>query len=494
MRTLALVLVMCAVAAHAGTMRCFVREHEWVDDEGLGWAAEIDTISEHPDLLELAALSFKPVVAGTSGCVHRQHFNDIQLGWAVQAGATVPFASYPTHCDDRIQLSFGVSTMGSEVWGEEPRHVTDGELFAPHDGRVDMQTGTTNVRQHATRWRRLTVRWATGSRREPVATPFTVHVCVMEHDNAPPLEVDMDAWREVDPPRILPLAECVREFGGHCGANVGWAAEERVELRAHTDVNRLHPTRLENGWHLPSAFDAGVHKPGSLKPHFHFGWHCETGVGDSEAKWHLDGYTLHLDHLAARCNDPLADEQPGKSFVWSTKDEDNMDSYKVHSDHVNVLPAQYHPKQKPHTQIFTEAEAKKAWKHAGVDEPVLAEAHSHGRRQEGVAAEGCCGYGCCTDCSGDDYWWVWLIFLLVLLLVPGCILFVAWATSWDLNDWHYYEDPAPRTSTTVQTRYYADQADYKRTHGRDPPVHTHNVTQQTTTAPARHHHRYYPGY
>lgn len=486
-RTWVAVLLCAVAAASAAELRCFVREYKWEDDAGLGWAVEIDTLVDRPELLELGSLAFQPVKPGSSGCLHHQRHNTLEFGWAVRSGGTVPFASFATHCEDRVELAFGVSTMGAEVWGPDARHITDGSMFAPQGGRVDMQTGTTNVREHASRWRRLTARWATGSHRQPGA-PIMVHVCALEHDNKP-LDVP-EEWREVGTPRILPLADCVREFGGHCGVNVGWVAQEDVSLRAHTDTNRVHPQSLENGWHLPSVFDAGAHLPGSLKPHFHLGWACDLGLRDVEAKWHLDGYTLHMDHLAARCNDPLADEQPGRTFVWSTKDEDNMQRYKVQGDHVNTLPAQHHPNQKPHSESFTQAQAEHAWKKAGVETPVLADrVHSRSARQV-VQDEGCgCGYGCCTDC--DDSWWVLLVLFGLLLLVPAVFIGLALCGAWDWNDWHSYEDPASRTSTTVRTRYYADQEDYRRTHGREPPVHTHQVAQQTTSYGGHHYHHSY---
>lgn len=480
MRPLILLFAL-AVAASAASLRCFVREYEWQDDAGLGWATEIDTIVERPELLELASLQFRPVKPGTSQCEHHQRFNDVEFGWAVQNGGTVPFASYPTHCEDRVELSFGISTMGSERWGHEARHVTGGQLFAPQGGRVDMQTGTTNVREHSTRWRRLTARWATGSRRE-VAVPVMVHVCALEHDNQV-LDVSKE-WREIDTPRILPLADCVREFGGHCGVNVGWAASESVELEAHTGVNRVHPKSLENGWHLPSTYESGVHKPTSLKPHFHFGWACDLGLRDVEAKWHLDGYTLHIDHYAARCNDPLADSQPGRTFVWSTNDEDRMEKYKVHGDHVDIRPAQHHPNEKPKTEVFTQKQADKAWKKAGVSEPVVADqvAHAHGRRQSTETVCGC-GYGCCDDCNNNN-WWVGLVLLAVFLLVPVGILFFVLFGGWGCDDWHPYDEPGSHAGT----RYYADEDEYRRIHGQDPPVHTHNATGH------RHHHHHHYAY
>jgi len=464
MRLCILLIVVVTVVHATLNFRCFSREYEWQDDSGIGWYIEIDTLSERPELLQLASIEFRPVRPGTSGCVHHQHINDLYLGWAVDDGGSIEFANYPTHCEDRAELSFGVSNLGSEYWGYDARHVTDGKLYAPQDGRIDMQTGTVNIRQHATRWRRLTARWTTGSRREP-ALPLSISVCILSKETP-----DVGAeWMEFPPPRIVPIADCVREFGGRCGVNVGWVAAQDVSLTAHTDENRIHPKSLENGWDLPSSFASGVHLPNKVSPHMHFGWTCDLGAQEAEAKWHLDGYTLHLNMMAQRCNDPLADAQPGRTFVWTTDDRAYMEGYKQSGDKMHAWLAKDN-KDAPKTHSISHEKAQKAWKNAGVDTPIIAEqvAHSHGQRQ--VDQENCVGYGCCTNCAAEN-WWVAFIFFGFFLFIPFFILLLACWSGWDWSDWTQYSHPE------YGAIYCADADDFRRIRQQ---VHHH------------HHHHHHP--
>lgn len=362
---LLLVLIACVYAQ----LLCTVQELNWSrQSDNRSYAVEIDVITGRPVMLELSGIQLAP--AAVSLCVHGQKRDDVRLGWAQPGGGSLPFFQAPIYCDDQRPLAFGVSNLASELWGDSRRSVIDDAVFAPQSARVDMTTATYHTRQQPLRLRRLVLDTASGSLRAPIGS-LLVHSCVLEHD-AP--AVLPQGARITTAPRLLPLADCVRAFGGHCGVNVGYvnSAGAPIELRRHSDVNRLHPSWLENGWTLPSHFEPGLHRPDSMQRHWHFGWRCDSGLDDDEAKWHLDGRTLHLDHMAMRCSEASGESRPGSSFSWYNSAEDRLSAVREGiDDKVTVHAAAQH--ETPHVQQISQADAERAWKQNNVAQPYLSQ-------------------------------------------------------------------------------------------------------------------------
>ena len=429
---LLLATVVVVVSASSSPVRCFLREYEWQNDtDAVFYIRGLDALSARPLLLALVDVT----VAHTSvdRCVAAAHRVDmLALGWRFDGMpstvAGVPFAHLPVRCADTAPLEFALSSLGAETWGAEPpsvKRVRSAAPYAPQYGRVDMLTASApagGVLQPS-RTRTLTLSTTSHSVRVPVA-PLLVQSCVLatELGDAP---VD-PRWRELlAVPRLLPLAECIRAYGGHCGVNLGYVMSgDAVNLSRHTDANRLHPASLENGFSLPETFTRGYHAPGAMTPHLHLGWPCDSAVrGNEEAKWHLDGYTLHLDALAERC----------------FNSEDGM-------------PAPGH--------LFSTPESVHESAHSSVDEDSTPP-HALARRDDD-----CCACpDTCTDC---DSWWGVLVFFGVLLAIPLVVLAIAWAYSYDWVDGPSYVFPDPHNPTVH--RHYQSPHEYAALHGRYPPV------------------------
>jgi hypothetical protein len=198
----------------------------------------------------------------------------------------------------------------------------------------------------------------------------------------------------------------------------------------------------------------------------HFGWACDMGGSAAlvEAKWHLDGWTLHLDALAQRCFDAGA-PPPGKTFVWDATQQLSLDGFKAD---VSFVPDAAAQSERPHVAAVDHAAAVDAWRQAGVAHPymssVAADAHavanveavSHRGRRD---SDNNC-WDTCTDCT-DDWWWVWVVFgAFLLFFFVFVVVLIFWCNP------ELYEFPHPHHPD--KTHVYESPAHYRALHGHDP--------------------------
>lgn len=465
MRRLLFVALLAACAYAQAS--CFLREYEWQQDTDGTWFVDIDAGAPRPILLELHEISLRAPDANT--CVRGAKADYVALAWD-----RIPFAQLPVACHDKHDITFGLSTLGSERWGDTPRAPTDGTLFVPQMGRTDMTTAAASAAQQPQRYRRLRMWMVSGGTRTPM-NALLVEACVL--GAATELNV---AARTVVAPRLLPIASCVHAFGGHCGADIGWVnmAGEPIELAAHSLDNRMSPAYIENGWTLPSTFEPGVHLPDSLRPRMHLGWPCDVGGATAvEAKWHLDGRTLHLDGVAQRCT--LEVSAPGHVLVSSetpterTKAEEA--AWHAAADGASIVQAFAEQSERPHVAQTAHEVAVENWQKAGVQFPyysrINAEAHrvSNEAAVNHRAARDDDWNNCSNSCCGDDCnaWWISLIVIgaFLLLLFFMLVVCIWWA---DPEGWHWYSHPR------VPHEYhpYESPEEYERIHGRAAPKST----------------------
>jgi len=459
----ALVLVVCLTATVAAQAHCYVGQYDWQpDDDGHGWYVDVDTVAATPVLLELQDMAVGPPDANR--CVSAAHADYIVLAWD-----RVPFAQYPVPCG-RHTLYFGVSTLGADMWGTDARSPSDGTLFAPQMGRADMLTGTASAATDPIQYRRLRMWTVSGAVRAPVE-PLTVHVCVGERP------VDVDArLRPIEAPRLLPVADCVHAFGGHCGTNLGWinSGNDAIELAPHTNDNRLTPTYVENGWHLPSSFAPGSHAPSSLAPHMHVGWPCDRGTVDGlEVHWHLDGRTLRLTPTTRRCTAEVA--APGHTLVWgetpAEREGARVKAAQAAADgDARLIGGPAEQSERPHVAQVAHETAVEGWRKAGVAFPYMSRINAEAHAAANVAAvnhhgarDDCVDNGCCGD--ECDWWWIWLIFIGAFLLFVLVAVFVA---LWWCEPDGWYWLPHPHAPHAMHP--YESPAEYERIHGREAPM------------------------
>ena len=447
------VLVVCAWAQAS----CFLREYEWTADTDGTWFADIDAGDAHPILLELHDLSLAPV--DTNPCVRAAASDFVTLAWD-----RLPFAQFPTACHDKHGLYFGVSTLGSKKWGDTTHSPTDGTVYAPQMGRVDMATATASAAQVPQRFRRLRMWMVSGGVRAPLV-PFTVESCVL---GGGPIDLDA-ATRTITMPRLLPLAGCVHEFGGHCGVNVGWVNMEAapIELVAHGDDNRLSPASLENGWTLPSVFDTGVHVPDSLTPRMHFGWPCNIGSADAvEAKWHLDGRTLHLDGMARRC--AVAVVAPGHTLVTNEVAVDHeraqIAAWHAAADGATVSTQLAEQSERPHVAQTAHEIAVENWQKAGVQFPYMSRISAEQHAAANAAAVNHHRARDSDDCDSDcETWWIVITVIFAVIFGLLFIVLIVWCIYGDYGWYGWPHVYAPHAWHPQET-----PEEYERLHGRPP--------------------------
>lgn len=288
-------------------VRCFIGEfypYEY-DDEHTLFRYTVDVLTPRPLEFAFEQIELGPV-------------EDDRCGWPSgldsleihQNGALL--GHWPTTCHDRETLRFGIGSLGAYVWGSSPRQPTDGSReYAPQYGSSDMLYGTVSVNDAPTRLRNITVKMFSGSKRrfmqsyttEPRYAPLLVRVCLL--DSQVPYDVVSTTYSEMPllAPRVWPISSCVLEFPGGCVARLGFAANtngsEPIHLHHGRSGNQLSPSRVENGWSLPSNF-IGVHMP-SDEPIMLAGWMCYND-GEEEVHWHLgEASILRLTAASKRC-------------------------------------------------------------------------------------------------------------------------------------------------------------------------------------------------
>lgn len=458
----AALLVACAYAQAS----CFLREYEWTRDDDGTWIIDLDAGAPRPLLLELHEIALG--AAAANRCVYGATADYVVLAWD-----RLPFAQLPVSCGGKHAITFGLSTMAADTWGTAPRSPTDGTLFVPQMGRTDMTTAAASAAQQPQRYRRLRLWMVSGAERAPMGA-LLVEACVA---GAAPADLDVAA-RTVVAPRLLPVASCVHAFGGHCGVDIGWVnmAGEPIELAAHSADNRLSPAYIENGWTLPSVFEPGMHAPDSLRPRMHLGWPCDLGAAAAvEAKWHLDGRTLHLDAMAQRCT--LEVVAPGRVLVSSETphEREQMDSWRAAADGASPVQAFAEQSERPHVAQTAHEVAVEGWRKAGVQFPYMSRISAEAHAAANMAAvnhraardddwDDCASSCCGSDC---DAWWISLIVIGAFVLLFFVML--AWCIWWaDPEGWYWWPHPhAPHADHP-----YESPAEYERLHGRAAPKQT----------------------
>jgi len=194
------------------------------------------------------------------------------------------------------------------MWGNGAQVVSDGRVFRPQYGRASMLSGLYDSSGTAERHRTLMIRMTSERRMD---RPMPVRVCVRATEI--PYDVPQDMY-EVDPPRLIPLMGCTREYGGRCSTNLGYvnSAGMVLDVKHPSSLNKLVPPEMENGFAMLQRFEEGLHEPTEFSPPLHVSWRCDPTDPDmrdvtlwrQQAQWRLDGLVLFLNDHDVSCNDP----------------------------------------------------------------------------------------------------------------------------------------------------------------------------------------------
>lgn len=366
------ILIVCAALVWAGAsggVRCFTRAYtlepmpnNYTSQTGVPitafGVAELDLLSATPLSVSFDVVALSAVQRDL--CAASARFDALQFMWASDVRWAAPFATLPVPCSASSALRFGLSTLATAVWGSAARQVTGGQLFRPQFGRQGMLSGLYNAALPPQRLRPLIVRMT--SERVPVL-PLQVTVCLNQAQVPYDMPLDVD---EVSPPRLLPLTDCIVQYGGHCSLNLGWAnsADETLTLTYGTAVNRLSPPSMENGFVMPSSFGPGYWAPSSFVPRLHVAWDCRLD-GETQADWFIDGLGLHLNMFDYICVGP-ADVLGLSDPMGQPVRQNDISQY-------TEKPGRHAPTQlqlqliPPRVVKLEMDEARELWRKAGVD-------------------------------------------------------------------------------------------------------------------------------
>ena len=310
---LPLLLLLAAVVvvnAQSGGVRCFVGQYIMrltppsnftaLSDMGkVLYSTELDLLAAEPLMVSFDDIPLSQVYK--NGCGRGVKKDMVHFVWSDDPRFFVPFASLPMECGGRQSQSFGLSTLGYQVWGIKARSVYDGSLFAVQGGRASMLTGMYNMNMKPRRTRPLMVHMSSERNFERA---LTVRSCIWA--DQVPYDMPQDVY-EVDPPRLMPLAACTQEYGGRCATQLGYinSAGMPLELKYPSALNKLLPPSVENGFTMVTRFEEGVHQPSEFRPPLHVTWPCDYGEEPEQAHWLVDGLVLAFNSHDRLCNDPM---------------------------------------------------------------------------------------------------------------------------------------------------------------------------------------------
>lgn len=306
---LLMALALVPLPSRAQTVRCFVRMYDFQRVRlnttlDTLYSVQMDMLSAMPVMLDLDDMPLS--ATSRDRCARGATIDMLHLMWSETPSAVVPFCSLPLKCAHGSPLSFALSTLGAEMWGQAPRVVSDGQVFRPQYGRASMLTGLYDESGVPQRHRTLVIRM-TSERQMQRAMP--VRVCIRAAEV--PYDMPPDVY-EVDPPRLIPLMGCTREFGGRCSTNLGYAntAGMALDIKYPSSLNKLVPPTLENGFQMFTRFEEGLVEPALP---YHVSWRCDPTDMDArdislwreQPQWRLDGLVLLLGNARdSMCNDP----------------------------------------------------------------------------------------------------------------------------------------------------------------------------------------------
>jgi hypothetical protein len=371
-----LLLLVAAITAGAMadpiTARCFVRHYSFEqlripNMTDTIYVSELDLLNDAPLLVE-----FDDVPLGRarqSGCVRGAHVDMLHFVYADGPQFHAPFCSLPLRCTHDAPLAFALSTMGESVWGSQPRVVADGSVFRPQAARASMRTGVYTFGQLPARHRPLMLRM---SSYRSMDRPLPVRVCV--RSDQVPYDTPLDAV-EVDPPRLLPLMSCTKEFDGRCSTNLGYVNSGPIDIDIgfpKHDFNRLAPEQMLNGFEMPATFERGWHDPASFWPQLHVTWRCDYSYLRKDSYWLLDGYYLLLNNHDLLCND---ESDALASSMWEAGADAEARFLAPHQGHGRFPVVLRKPK---HGYVgvvsIPYAQAQAAWREAGIENARMSDA------------------------------------------------------------------------------------------------------------------------
>jgi hypothetical protein len=355
------IFLLLGACASADVVRCFSGQFAPtnVNVDTTDFYYTIDVLTPLPLEIRLDYLEFGPVQV--NACTWASGVDALEL-YMNEALA----AYWPMHCSDREYLQLAVGSLGGTLWGSEPlTPKASGRTLAMQYGRIDFASGTWTSTQQPSRLRTVRLRLFSGGKRRfmptfPLITPpLVVHVCLAA-EAVPGDFAQTTPYVEVGAPAhtVFPLASCVYEERGRCGANLGFCntdPQRSVALTPYTSHdNTLSPGNMEAGWHLPKEYPPGCRRS-DVRPQLHIGWDCEM----TEPKWHLNGSVLRLTALTPRCASSPFD---GKT------DAQILASLGVDMDGVAKIDRPLHTEQSFKVNIET---ARQVWRENGVAVPVL---------------------------------------------------------------------------------------------------------------------------
>jgi hypothetical protein len=342
-------------------VRCFFGEFYPIvyDGDHTAFTYSIDVLTPRPLELTFERIELGPVEEDR--CTWPSGLDSLELH---QNGGLL--GHWPLTCHDRETLSFGIGSLGADVWGDQPRRPVNGKkVFAPQYGAVDMIYGTITTGDAPSRMRNITIKLFSGSKRAFMPSysasaryaPLMVRVCLL--DSQVPHDVVGTSYAELPlvEPAVWPIASCILEVPGGCMARLGYAANTNGSTPVHWHHgrigNQLSPSRVENGWTLPSDF-VGVHMP-SDEPIMLPGWMCYND-DQEEVHWHLGASVLRLDATSRRC----------AGSASAAAELDHEFGY-----FVDVVAPLEKNLLKDHTYTVKSDVAQRVWAENNIEQPVL---------------------------------------------------------------------------------------------------------------------------
>lgn len=293
-----LLAIVASVASAQGEARCFVKGYpmQLLNGSDTHYVTTIDTLAPVPLMLNFDSISLSGVLV--DGCANTAKYDPLRFLWTNDPNYTAPFAVFPLKCGSQKPTFFAISTLAARQWGSSSRSVTDGREFGVQFSETSMLTAM-HAEHNAPR--RLRPLMMTMHSTRVMMSDLLVRVCIRATD----VPYDMpEGMVEVAPPDILPIVSCVTSPGDRCGVDIGYinSGPAQLTLKYPSSLNKLIPASMENGFHMLSTFETGVHEPDSFWPPIRLAWVCEDYISPEDAVWKINGHTLRLNKLDFTCS------------------------------------------------------------------------------------------------------------------------------------------------------------------------------------------------
>lgn len=297
-------------------------QHPWIQE----------TIIENQVLLSFHLPKFEWAPVTRRACTPNLGYDKVRFSWSESSYAK-SFCEYRLPCNIANKTQeYGIDYNSDNQWGKDPRVVQNGEIFAPQDGKDNMDNIVDRVNDPASHLHAipLAINYFSGARyplealtfrtcvdistekiislveqrlnSQPQSNEKAAEVAFVSPDGADFIPVQSAASETIA--SIWPIRDClVEESDGICTAMFGYVSTHPMVQEIDSEdagmQNYIEPTEVAVWARPPETFEPGVHRDV-----FRVRWFCR-GKSTRQwiaLRWTIRGSSATITENVRRCN------------------------------------------------------------------------------------------------------------------------------------------------------------------------------------------------